>query len=121
MTKARWGWLRTTVVTILVLVAVLMLLTLSRSPATAVSRPPSSEEVDSARRVYGRVRVAQVQPGQHQINATWEELSAVAELGGRALGIERMAFDQRWQPRPRDCQPAFAAGILAQRSRVPAG
>jgi hypothetical protein len=93
MTKARWGWLRTTVVTIVVLVAVLMLLTLSRSPATAVSRPPSSEEVDSARRVYGRVRVAQVQPGQHQINASWEELSAVAELGGRALGIERMAFD----------------------------
>jgi len=94
MTKARWGWLRTTVVTILGLVLVLMLLTLSRSPATAVSRPPSSEEVDSARRVYGRVRLAQVQPGPHRIDATWAELSAVAELGGRALGIERMALDR---------------------------
>jgi hypothetical protein len=78
----------------LALAAVLLLLTLSRSPSTGVSRPPSSDEVDSARRVYGRVRVAQVQPGQHRIDATWSELSAVVELGGRALGIDRMAFDR---------------------------
>jgi hypothetical protein len=94
MGRNRLGWLRTTAIVVLVLVAVLMLLTLSRSPAAAVSRAPSSEEVDSARRVYGRVRLAQVQPGQHRIDATWAELSAVAELGGRALGIERMALDR---------------------------
>jgi hypothetical protein len=90
----RWRCLRTTVIVILALVAALLVLTLSVAPATAVSRSPSSVEVDAARRVYGRVRVAQVQSGQHRIDATWEELSAVAELGGRALGIDRMAFDR---------------------------
>jgi hypothetical protein len=94
VSRSRWRWLRITAAVVLALAAVLLLLTLSRSPATAVSRPPSSGEVDTARRVYGRVRMAQVQPGQHRINATWAELSAVAELGGRALGIDRMAFDR---------------------------
>jgi hypothetical protein len=92
--KGERHWLRNSVLAVLALLVILLLLTLGRSPTTAVSRSPSSEEVDAARRVYARVRVAQVQPGQHRINATWAELSAVAELGGRALGIERMAFDR---------------------------
>jgi hypothetical protein len=87
-------WLRNSVLTVLALVLILLLLTLSRSPTTALSRPPTSAEVDAARRVYGRVRVAQVQSGQRRIDATWAELSAVAELGGKALGIDRMAFDR---------------------------
>ncbi|MEO8306695.1 MAG: hypothetical protein ABI616_01475 [Pseudomonadota bacterium] len=92
--KGRWGWLRATAIIVFALVGLFLLLTLSRTPLTPVSRPPSSEEVDAARRVYGRVRVAQVQPRQHRIDVTWFELSAVAELGGRALGIDRMAFDR---------------------------
>jgi hypothetical protein len=91
---SRWGWLRNFALVVSALVVLLLVMTLSRSPTTAVSPPPSPEEVDSARRVYGRVRVAQVQPGQRRLDVTWAELSAVAGLGGRALGIDRMAFDR---------------------------
>jgi hypothetical protein len=94
---SRWHWLRNGVLAVLVLAVVLLVLTISGSPATAVSRSPSSGEVDTARRVYVRVRVAQVQPGQRRIDVTWEELSSVVELGGRALGIDRMAIDHEGQ------------------------
>ncbi len=92
MSDRQRHWLRTTALVVLALLAIFLILTLSRSPEIAVSHPPSSVEVDTARRVYGRVRAAQVQPGRHRIDATWKELSAVTELGGRALGIERMAI-----------------------------
>ena len=78
----------------LALLALLLLLALGRTPSTPVSPPPTADKVEAARRVYQRVRVAQAQPGAHPVRAGWQELGAVAELGGRALGVERAAFER---------------------------
>jgi len=87
-------WILGTFVTILGLFVLLLLLSLSRTPSTPVSRPPASADVNAARSVYGRVRAAQSQPGAHRVEATWAELDAVAALGGRALGVDRVSFDR---------------------------
>lgn len=78
-------------VILLVLSGVLILLVLEREPAAYRTPPPGVAEVRGARAVYQRVREAQDLPGHQVIQASWEELAAVAAMGGRAaLGTDRV-------------------------------
>jgi hypothetical protein len=94
MSSGRWHWLPKASLVILALALLLFVLLLSREPWAEPSPPPTAREVRAARGVYQRVRVAQGKPGESRMSATWEELSAVAELGGRAAGFDRVAFDR---------------------------
>jgi uncharacterized protein YfiM (DUF2279 family) len=87
-------WFLRTIVAVLALLVLLLVLTLGRTPWAAPSPPPTARDVNAARSVYQRVRVAQAQPGERRVNASWEELGSVAGLGGRAMGVERVAFDR---------------------------
>lgn len=88
--RLRGGWLRPWRM-LLILSVLALVLVLERAPVAAISPPPGSEDVRGARSVYERVRMAQDLPGQQVISATWEELAAVAMLGGRAAGFQRVS------------------------------
>lgn len=89
--RPRRPWWRRWWAIALALVGLLLVLVLERSPAAERTPPPGVTEVRSARAVYQRVREAQDLPGHQVIQASWEELAAVAAMGGRAaLGIDRV-------------------------------
>jgi hypothetical protein len=83
---------RLVLATILLLPLVLAMLVLSRSPTTAASPTPSVREVEAARSLYGKVRGERESPGPRPVEASWAELDAVAGMGGRALGFDRVRF-----------------------------
>jgi hypothetical protein len=78
--------------TLVLLPLVLGMLILSRSPSTSMSPSPSVREVDAARALYNQVRNARELPGPQHVVANWAELDAVAGMGGRALGFDRVRF-----------------------------
>ncbi len=71
---------------------VLAILVFSHSPTTVATPPPSASEVVAARKLYGQVKSAREMSGPRHVAASWAELEAVAGMGGRALGFDRIRF-----------------------------
>ncbi|MGC4028019.1 MAG: hypothetical protein QM696_03990 [Steroidobacteraceae bacterium] len=83
--RRRWPW---------VLLAVLLapaFLLLSCSPA-AQPLSPTAADVAAAREVYSRVNALRGASRPLPIAASWRELAAVAELGGRTAGFANATF-----------------------------
>jgi hypothetical protein len=74
--------------------ALALVLMLSRTPAAGVTPPPTSSDVNAARGVYQRVAATRQQSKAQHVRVSWQELAAVAALGGRAAGFERVKFGQ---------------------------
>ena len=86
-TQRRWRrWL----FAVLILLMLPVLLSLSRAPEAEPSEPPSAAEVRNARWIYERVVMARQDSRPRRISLGWNELATVAELSGRAAGIERV-------------------------------
>lgn len=73
-------------------VLLLSVLVLEREPVADRSSAPDAQTVRGANGLYERVRLVQDASGAEFIDANWQELSAVATLGGRAAGVERIAL-----------------------------